>query len=262
MQVYFVVSLLIMSIYFIVIYTPECTEDMKPYKGQIFPTLDDAKEFYNNYARLVGFDTRKNGSKKVGDKIIWLYIVCSKQGQKKENEKGFIPKRKRGSKKCCCSARVAFKFSGCAGYVVHDFVEGHNHEMVDPHHQRFMKLNRSMDLVKQKLLINCANANIGPTDSYRLLNDLLGGYDSVGCTVSEVRNFTRDVRGYADGYDVQILLNETRKKKEVCDAFTFEYEQDSQNRLIRLFWCDAYSRMSYHMYGDVVAFDTTYSTNR
>ncbi|KAL1536349.1 protein FAR1-RELATED SEQUENCE 5-like [Salvia divinorum] len=33
-----------------VIYTPECTEDMKPYKGQIFPTLDDAKEFYNNYA--------------------------------------------------------------------------------------------------------------------------------------------------------------------------------------------------------------------
>ncbi|XP_042059459.1 protein FAR1-RELATED SEQUENCE 5-like [Salvia splendens] len=197
-----------------------------------FLKLEDAIEFYNNYARFGGFDTRRNGSKKSGDVFTWLYMVCSREGERKINEEGFTPKRKRSTKKCSCPARISFKFAGSLGYVVNDFVEGHNHEMVQAEHKHYM----------------------------RLLKELLGGYESVGCTIGEVRNFTRDVRRYADRFDVQMLLNEMQKKKDNCEGFTFEYEKDSRERLTRLFWCDAYSKMSYHMFGDIVAFDTTYST--
>ncbi|XP_042013988.1 protein FAR1-RELATED SEQUENCE 5-like [Salvia splendens] len=243
-------------------HTPVCSDEIKPFIGQRFLKLEDATEFYNNYARFGGFDSRRNGSKKSGDVFTWLYMVCSREGERKINEEGFTPKRKRSTKKCSCPARISFKFAGSLGYVVNDFVEGHNHEMVQAEHKHFMRLNRSLDLVHQKFIIDCANANIGPTLSYRLLKELLGGYESVGCTVGEVRNFTRDVRRYADGFDVQMLLNEMQKKKDNCEGFTFEYEKDSGERLTRLFWCDAYSKMSYHMFGDIVAFDTTYSTNR
>ncbi|XP_042056341.1 protein FAR1-RELATED SEQUENCE 5-like [Salvia splendens] len=59
-----------------------------------------------------------------------------------------------------------------------------------------------------------------------------------------------------------MLLNELRRKKELCSAFTYEYEVNSKDRMTRLFWCDPTARRNYHLYGDIVSFDTTYSTNR
>ncbi|KAL1536357.1 protein FAR1-RELATED SEQUENCE 5-like [Salvia divinorum] len=37
-----------------VIYIPKCPENLKPKIGQSFITLDQALDFYNNYARHVG----------------------------------------------------------------------------------------------------------------------------------------------------------------------------------------------------------------
>ncbi|XP_042035260.1 protein FAR1-RELATED SEQUENCE 11-like [Salvia splendens] len=148
------------------------------------------------------------------------------------------------------------------GYVIQSFVEEHNHEMVEEHHKRFMNLNSNLDLVHQKFILDCANANIGPTLSFSLLKEVLGGLDYVGCTVLEVRNYRHDLRAYVEGADAQMLLNELRRKKELCSAFTYEYEVNSKDRMTRLFWCDPTARRNYHLYGDIVSFDTTYSTNR
>ena len=53
-----------------------------------------------------------------------------------------------------------------------------------------------------------------------------------------------------------------KKKKESCDAFTYEYEVDSRSRLMHLFWCDPIAKKNFMQFGDIVSFDTTYSTNR
>ncbi|XP_042039365.1 protein FAR1-RELATED SEQUENCE 5-like [Salvia splendens] len=225
-------------------------------------TLDRALDFYNNYARYVGFDTRKKGSKKEKDVTTWIYVVCSREGTKQRNSKQSEVKRKRSSIKCYCNAKVSWKYIMGVGYVIQSFVEDHNHEMVEERHKRFMNLNRNLDLVHQKFILDCANANIGPTLSFSLLKEVLGGLDYVGCTVLEVRNYRRDLRAYVEGADAQMLLNELRRKKELCSAFTYEYEVNSKDRMTRLFWCDPTARRNYHLYGDIVSFDTTYSTNR
>ena len=64
-------------------YLPDCPSLLKPYIGQIFLKLDDAIEFYNKYARHVRFDTRKHGSKNKLDLVTWLYVACSREGQRK-----------------------------------------------------------------------------------------------------------------------------------------------------------------------------------
>ncbi|XP_047943097.1 protein FAR1-RELATED SEQUENCE 5-like [Salvia hispanica] len=225
-------------------------------------TLDRALDFYNNYARYVGFDTRKKGSKKEKDVITWIYVVCSREGTKQRKNEQHEVKRKCSSIKCFCNAKVSWKFFMGVGYVIQSFVEEHNHEMVEERHKRFMKLNRNLDLVHQKFILDCANANIGPTLSFSLLKEVLGGLDYVGCTVLEVRNYRRDLRAYVEGADAQMLLNEMRRKKELCGAFTYEFEVNSKDRLTRLFWCDPTAKRNYHLYGDIVSFDTTYSTNR
>lgn len=125
-----------------------------------------------------------------------------------------------------------------------------------------MKLNRILDHMHQKFILDCARANIGPTHAYKLLTELLGGHDGVGCSVVDVRNFTRNMKAFVQGSDAQMLLNELARKKEMCQAFTYHFEVDGDDKLTRLFWCDPQSRRNFHLFGDVVAFDTTYSTNK
>lgn len=164
--------------------------------------------------------------------------------------------------RCGCPAKIAFKFNGLLGYVVHSFDEQHNHPMVEEEDKRFMKMNRNLDHMHQKFLLDCAQANIGPTHAYKLLTELLGGHEGVGCSVVDVRNFTRDMKAFVEGSDAQMMLNALAKKKQNCEAFTYYYEVDGDDKLKRVFWCDPISRRNYHMFGDVVAFDTTYSTNK
>lgn len=243
-------------------YLPDCPSHLKPYIGQIFLRLDDATEFYNKYARHVGFDTRKHGSKKIGDHVTWLYVVCSREGERKMKMQGHESKhRRRSSRKCFCKAKIAFKFCKGIGYVVNQFDEIHNHDMVELRHKRFMRLNRNIDLVHQKFILDCASANIGPTLTFKLLKEVLGGLNYVGCTAVEVRNYRRDLRAYTSGVDAQMVLNEMSRKKENCPAFTYDFEVNSKDRLTRLFWCDPIAKKNFHLYGDIVSFDTTYSTN-
>ncbi|XP_042027129.1 protein FAR1-RELATED SEQUENCE 5-like [Salvia splendens] len=235
----------------------------KPFVGRSFPILDNAIEFYENYGRRVGFDTRKNGSKKVDDITIWFYMVCNREGEQKFSDQQ--PKRRRKSKKCGCNARVAFKFDSDRGYLIQHLNEEHNHPMVLIQHQKFMRLNRQLDPVHQKFITDCAGANIGPSLTFKLLTELMGGYESVGCIVLDIRNYTRDIGRYAEGYDAQIIIDEMKKKKkkkENCDAFTYEYEVDSRSRLMHLFWCYPIAKKNFMQFGDIVSFDTTYSTNR
>lgn len=51
------------------------------------------------------------------------------------------------------------------------------------------------------------------------------------------------------------------KEKEI-QYFTFDYELDRENQLIKYFWADSYARKSYNLFRNVAVFDVTYSTNK
>ena len=78
-------------------------------------------------------------------------MVCSQQGKKKIEEedrlnasKGFSMKRRRLTNRCGFLARISFRYfceDGVPGYKIHEFVETHNHTMVEVQHQPFMTIN-------------------------------------------------------------------------------------------------------------------------
>ncbi|XP_047978929.1 protein FAR1-RELATED SEQUENCE 5-like [Salvia hispanica] len=220
---------------------PECSASLKPVVGQCFQSLDFAIAFYDVYARAVGFDTRKQGVKKVEGVTIWQYIVCTRQGKKRTEEEdmvnarhGFTLKRRRLSNRCCCPAKISLRYfseGGRPGYKIHEFVETHNHTMVEVQHKPFMTINQKLTEVHEKFILDCSRANIGPTLTFKFLKEVLGGYQMVGCTVGDIRNASRDIKAYAQGYDVQMVLDEMRRKKELSDAFTYHYEVNSENQL-------------------------------
>ncbi|XP_042065219.1 protein FAR1-RELATED SEQUENCE 5-like [Salvia splendens] len=251
---------------------PDCSPELKPVVGQKFQSLEFAFAFYDVYARAVGFDTRKQGMRKVDDVTTWYYVVCNMEWKKKSNDddqlnarSGFSMKRMRLSKRCGCKASVSFKFfseGGLPGYIIQEFSEAHNHHMVESKHQQFMSINRKLDDVHQKFILDRSKANIGPTLTFKVLKEILGGFDLVGCTVGDISNASRDIKAYAHGFDVQMVLDDMAKKKEMSEAFTYHYEVNASNQLVALFWCDGLMKRNYHMFGDIVAFDSTYNTNR
>ncbi|XP_047942965.1 protein FAR1-RELATED SEQUENCE 5-like [Salvia hispanica] len=92
--------------------------------------------------------------------------------------------------------------------------------------------------------------------------EILGGFQLVGCNVGDIRNASRDIKAYAHGIDIQMVFDDMARKKEMSETFTYEYEVKASNQLVALFWCDGLMNRNYHMFDDIVAFDTTYNTNR
>ncbi|XP_042059476.1 protein FAR1-RELATED SEQUENCE 5-like [Salvia splendens] len=171
-------------------------------------------------------------NKSVHGIIKWQYLACSRQGSK-----NFIPGD--ASK----STEVSVKKHGMSkGYEVYQFVEYHNHLMVADEHRHFMTANRSLDHIRRRFMEDCGRCNIGPTLTFKLLKEIMGGPENVG---------------YA-----QMIFDYMRSQKESSDAFYYEIEIGSQGKLTKLFWADAISRRNYHMFGDIISFDSTYSTNR
>ncbi|XP_042056173.1 protein FAR1-RELATED SEQUENCE 5-like [Salvia splendens] len=255
-----------------VVVVPECSPDLKPVVGQKFQSLEFAFACYEVYARAVGFDTRKQAMRKVDDVTTWYRVVCNREGRKKGDEddqlnarSGFTIKRRKLSKRCGCTASISFRYfsKDClSGYIIEEFNEIHNHHMVETEHQQFMSSNRKLDDVHHKFILDCSKANIGLTLTFKLLKEILGGFDLVGCTVGDIRNVSRDIKAYAQGFDVQMVLDDMAKKKDMSEAFTYHYEVNEFDQLVALFWCDGLMKQNYHMFGDIVSFDSTYNTNR
>ncbi|XP_047949101.1 protein FAR1-RELATED SEQUENCE 5-like [Salvia hispanica] len=94
-----------------------------------------------------------------------------------------------------------------------------------------------------------ANARSGPTLTFNVLKEILGGFQLVGCNVGDIRNVSRDIKAYTHGIDVQMVLDDMAKKMELSEAFTYEYKVNASNYLVALLWCDDLMKRNYHMFG-------------
>ncbi|KAF6160667.1 hypothetical protein GIB67_019607 [Kingdonia uniflora] len=109
-----------------------CTR--KPQVGMVFDSIDDACQFYSNYAREMGFGIRRGSSRKSKKDymtVIWREFVCSKEGFRHERykQKEATKKKKRGETRTGCEAKLVIKLQREKGsWMVSMFVEKHNHE--------------------------------------------------------------------------------------------------------------------------------------
>ncbi|XP_020272197.1 protein FAR1-RELATED SEQUENCE 5-like [Asparagus officinalis] len=220
---------------------PRVEAEFKPYINQSFRSLEDGIEFYREYGHKSGFEIRRHTEKKHEDGTVLLkHIVCSRAGSNEskmdvdfEDFSSISKKRRRTvSSRCGCKAKVVFKFYGLKGYNVLSFVEEHSHFLVSGSGKHFLKSNRVLGLAHKKLVFDGAKANM------------------------------RDVKLYIGDRDAQMIIEKFTDKKEMSDGFFDDYAVDEDGRLTRIFWADVIGRRNYDVFGDVISFDSTYSTNK
>ncbi|KAL2924977.1 Protein FAR1-RELATED SEQUENCE 5 [Bienertia sinuspersici] len=228
-----------------------------------FDTLQQGISFYENYARVSGFDTRLYSTKKrkSDGKISLKYFVCNKEGFRETKRRQSNCKKKRPLTRMGCNARITLKLiNDQDNYIIFSFHEGHTHPLTTPNSAHHTKHSRNLTLAHKKYIMDNSRANIGATKSYRLMKEHVGGYQNMATSVTDFKNFQRDIRKRIRGKDAQILIENFKRKQEMCSSFFFKYEVDDKQHL-KFFWADVIGKKNYASFGDVVSFDTTFSMN-
>ncbi|XP_057545981.1 protein FAR1-RELATED SEQUENCE 5-like [Amaranthus tricolor] len=174
-----------------------------------------------------------------------------------------VARYKRSTKTIGCKARLILKYDiAKRTYHVLKFEEAHNHCLVSPTSRQFLLGNRKMTFLHKNFIYKNARVNIGPVKSFRLFKENVGGYENVGVTMQDFKNFHRDLKTYIKGDDGKMLIENFIRKRDIYTGFYFDYALDEEDHISRLFWADAISRKNYCLFGEMVTFNCNYNTNK
>ncbi|PWA66901.1 FAR1 DNA binding domain, Zinc finger, SWIM-type, MULE transposase domain, FHY3/FAR1 family [Artemisia annua] len=199
----------------------------KPVEGQVFDTLELALNAYKDYAREGGFEVRKGGQKYTKDSKDEpnnKYFYCVRQGfkpppkagnqkadkQKPTNPLGVtkvIKRRKRASCRCGCGAQLRLKKQPDGKYRVSKFIEKHNHSLVYEEDVKYLRASRRLTFSKQQLLNQLSNVNIGPVRSWKVLKEMYGGFQYIGATDVDCKNYKRGLNEFIAERDAQMVVD-------------------------------------------------------
>ncbi|XP_074297630.1 uncharacterized protein LOC141628373 [Silene latifolia] len=148
--------------------------------------------------------------------------------------------------------RVKITRIGCRAYVrfallhgldgpamIDEFSEVHNHRLTSVCNRDLDKISRSLDMFQKTLILDNSKLNIGAGLTFRQVKELVNGYENIGATLIDFKNFQRDIKCYIGLRDVDLFIDRLEKLKATQPQFYFAYDVDSQNRLTKFFWADA-----------------------
>jgi hypothetical protein len=224
---------------------------------------------YETYSERAGFCTRLGVMKKNKDGIIThRYMMCTKAGKPKAqlvdsmDVKSKSPARLSNFKVTDCKARIKCRsIKGTLGFEIYEFVEEHNHGLVSPENLDLTRKKRKLLFSDQEYIAKCRLANIGPSRAHKLQVALKGGHHMVRGTKTDYKNFSRDITQFIGNKDAQMFVEKMEERTEHLENFTFHYLACGRE-LRCLFWVDDVAKQNYRVFGDVLAFDATYQTNK
>ncbi|XP_050259192.1 protein FAR1-RELATED SEQUENCE 5-like [Quercus robur] len=233
--------------------------------GLKFSSLDDGGEFYNTYAKLVGFSIRKDEIKRNKDNIVtsrrW---VCAKEGLRiRKNESNVNCMSERPITRSGCKAAFRIRFERKLGeWVVGEFKREHNHDLVPQFETQFLRSHRTIKDSDKAQIIALHNVGVKSNQIMDHMIQQAGGYENIGFTSKDLYNYVAAIRNNntRDG-DAECALGYLQAKVDMDSSFFFKYTVDEESRLANLFLTDSQSHLDYACFGDVVAFDTAYKTN-
>ncbi|XP_062182184.1 protein FAR1-RELATED SEQUENCE 5-like [Phragmites australis] len=231
-----------------------------------FEGIEAVEEFYKSYAHRVGFGVRVGQQKKLQNAVVRTKrFLCNREGFKEKGNENVDPSKKRHkmkSSRCGCQAHIFVRLCGDNTYKIDSWVEQHNHGLVSPDKLHLIRSNREVSERAKNTLYTCHKASIGTSQAYRLLQVSEGGFENVGCTKRDLQNYYRDLRYKIKNADAQMFVAQLARKQEVNPAFFYDFVVDDQGKLVHVFWADATSRKNYSHFGNILSFDSTYTTNQ
>ncbi|KAJ0959902.1 hypothetical protein J5N97_000336 [Dioscorea zingiberensis] len=218
--------------------------DGTPRVGMAFKSFDEVYEFYNQYARSVGFGTKIRRSFYSLDdgQLNKVMLTCCKEGRREYKNQERSTYRLRLSARTDCQARIKVQRKYIDGlFHLTEVNLEHNHP-VNPTMSKFFRSHKELNEGTKKQL---------PART-KIQKDSISGEkenEDVGMKAQAP---------FAGREDVE-ALNQFFVKMQTSGSYFFHLmDLDGGGRLKNVFWADGRSRVAYQYFGDVVRFDTTY----
>ncbi|XP_022003323.1 protein FAR1-RELATED SEQUENCE 5-like [Helianthus annuus] len=250
-------------------YIPDSPSSLTPTEGMLFDTVDDAYNFYKTYAEAGGWTVRKGTQHENRGIVINKYFFCSKEGQKDFRPVDTLVKqpsdrwvRRVPSKRTGCQAAIRIKLTDAKKYLLYHFTEAHNHDFVHEEDLHLLKENWGINRAHEEMINKMSHLNIGPVRAFNIMKEVYGGFDKVGATKVDFKNFKKELNLFIGEFDPEMFVKRLMRKNEFLPNFSCEYETTDEGVLKCIFWADEDMKRNYYMFGDVISFDATYKRNK
>ncbi|XP_076907610.1 protein FAR1-RELATED SEQUENCE 5-like [Bidens hawaiensis] len=238
----------------------------------VFESIDHEYDFYCEYAKKAGFYVRR-GSYMNNGILKSKYFICLKEGHKPpksydsmvnkdSSKRPYYKRRRRPTIRCGCRAQIFLKFKDGIMFEINEFVEGHNRPIVEAIDMHFVQSSRKLTHVQEDIIYELSTLNLGLVKAFNILRIKYGGFEEVGATKDDSKNFKQRLNCFIGEFDAEMVVQRLSGKKRYCDEFSFEYTVNDNDELTRMFWADEISKKNYLAFGDIISFDTTFKTNK
>ncbi|XP_018476471.2 protein FAR1-RELATED SEQUENCE 12 isoform X1 [Raphanus sativus] len=214
-------------------HNPKAVSGSEPYAGLEFGSANEACQFYQAYAEVVGFRVRIGQlfRSKVDNSITSRRFVCSREGFQHPSRMG-------------CGAYMRIKRQDSGGWIVDRLCKDHNHDL-EPG-------KKNQDGVK-KITEDVMMTGGGGLDSVDLIELNNSNHIKKAATSSS----SRENRIGKEWYP--LLLDYFQSKQTEDMGFFYAVELDVHSgSCLSVFWADSRARFACSQFGDAVVFDTSY----
>ncbi|PWA90581.1 FAR1 DNA binding domain, FHY3/FAR1 family [Artemisia annua] len=150
-------------------WVPDVPVDEKPIKGTRFNTFEEAVNMYKVYAAKARFGVCKSGSKKWRGEVTHKHVICNRGGKPRK-----IVETNTLNEDVNQHAQEDDNVDGTKWYELLDFVENHNHPLIDPSNMDLSRAQRKLQYGDYMFIHRASLSNIGPQKAHRLRVALLG----------------------------------------------------------------------------------------
>ncbi|KAM6554479.1 hypothetical protein CsatB_015241 [Cannabis sativa] len=242
--------------------------DTHDIEGKEMASLKMWEAFYYTYARWKSFSLRIDDTKsrKSDGEIYIRRWVCNKEGFRKEKFLNMPDRKKRPKEitRCGCQAALRIlRLQKTNLWRCQEFVPFHNHDLVIPSQMQFTRANREVPEAVAAQVISMNRCGIKTSSVVAHIALQSGGYDNLPFQLRDVYNKVASLRKQENiSSDAEGTLGFLDGLSSMDPEFYVEYKIDDENQLAFLFWVDGMSRRDYMLFGEAIAFDTTYRTNK
>ncbi|KAF6171722.1 hypothetical protein GIB67_007243 [Kingdonia uniflora] len=207
---------------------------VEPVMGMEFDSEDDARNFYNAYAKQMGFSTRVNSyyRSKKDNSIISREFCCSKEGFRRERRPAKVDSsdmKKRRARPITwegCRAFMTVRRRDCGKWFVAKLDTSHNHELVTSAMRHFLRSHRpECDDQNKCLFDTIGSSGSGASSTINILSEECDGFNKMRFIDQDQRMFATQRSG-----SVNSLFDGYVNARTTLQIFADQYEKALDDR--------------------------------
>ncbi|XP_010545749.1 PREDICTED: protein FAR1-RELATED SEQUENCE 6 [Tarenaya hassleriana] len=228
-----------------------------PAVGMEFESYDDAYNYYNCYAKEVGFRVRVKNSwfKRNSKEKYGAVLCCSSQGFKRIKDVNRLRKETRTG----CPAMIRMRLVDSKRWRVLEVTLEHNHLLGCRIYKSVKKIGTG---IKRKS-VSSPDSEVKTIKLYRALVMDAGDNANQNSSLIQFQGFSGspNVLNLRRG-DSTAIYNYFCRMQLTNPSFFYLMDVTDEGQLRNVFWADAFSRASCSYFGDVIYIDSTYLSGK